>query len=48
MSMGYLLPGPVCSDEDAFLVGRDDYITCMDTYVWDSGFGIQAQMILVG
>jgi hypothetical protein len=37
MSMGYLLLGPVYSDEDAFLVGRDDHITCMDTCVWDRG-----------
>jgi hypothetical protein len=35
--MGHLLPGPVYSDEDAFLVGRDDHITCMDTSVWDPG-----------
>jgi hypothetical protein len=35
--MGHLLSGPVYSDEDTFLVGRDDHITCMDTSVWDPG-----------
>jgi hypothetical protein len=35
MSMGYLLPGPIYSDGDAFLVCRDSHITCMDTSVWD-------------
>jgi hypothetical protein len=34
-SMRYLLLEPVYSDENAFLVGRDDHITCMDTFVWD-------------
>ena len=33
--MGHLLPGPVDSDEDALLIGRDDQSTCLDTYVWD-------------
>jgi hypothetical protein len=33
--MGHLPLGPVYSDEDAFLVGRDDHITCVDTSVWD-------------
>jgi hypothetical protein len=37
MSMGYLLLGPIYNDKDAFLVGQDDHITCMDTYVWDPG-----------
>jgi hypothetical protein len=37
MSMGYLLPGPVYSDEDTFLVGWDDHFTCLDTSVWDPG-----------
>jgi hypothetical protein len=36
-SMGCLLPGLVYSDDDAFLVGCNDHITCMDTSVWDSG-----------
>jgi hypothetical protein len=35
--MGHLLPGPVCSDEDALLIGRDDHSTCLDTSVWDPG-----------
>jgi hypothetical protein len=35
--MGHLLPGPICSDEDALLIGRGDHNTCMDTYVWDPG-----------
>jgi hypothetical protein len=35
--MGHLLPGPVCSDEDAPLIGRDDHSTCLDTSVWDPG-----------
>jgi hypothetical protein len=35
--MGHLLSGPVYSDEDTFLVGRDDHVTCMDTSVWDLG-----------
>jgi len=34
MSMGYLHLGPVYSDEDAFLVGWDDHITCRDTSIW--------------
>jgi hypothetical protein len=37
MSMGYLLPGPVYSDEDAFLVCWDGHITCKDTFIWDPG-----------
>jgi hypothetical protein len=35
--MGHLLPGPVCSDEDALLIGQDDHITCLDTSIWDIG-----------
>jgi hypothetical protein len=35
--MGYSLPGPIYSDEDALLVGRDDHISCLDTFVWDPG-----------
>ena len=35
--MGHLLPGPVDSDEDALLIGRDDHSTCLDTSVWDLG-----------
>jgi hypothetical protein len=35
--MGYSLPGPVYSDEDALLIGRDDHISCLDTSVWDPG-----------
>jgi hypothetical protein len=33
--MGHLLPGPVDSDEDALLIGRDDHSTCLDTSAWD-------------
>jgi hypothetical protein len=33
--LGYSLPGPFYSDEDALLIGRDDHISCLDTYVWD-------------
>jgi len=33
--MGNLLLGLVYSKDDTFLVGRDDHVTCMDTYVWD-------------
>jgi hypothetical protein len=35
--MGHLLPGHIYSDKDAFLVGQDDHITCMDTSIWDLG-----------
>jgi hypothetical protein len=35
--MGHLLPGPVYSDEDALLIGRDDHTSCLDTSVWDPG-----------
>jgi hypothetical protein len=35
--MGHLLPGLVCSDEDALLIGWDDHSTCLDTSVWDPG-----------
>jgi hypothetical protein len=35
--MGYSLLGPVYSDEDALLIGRDDHSTCLDTFVWDPG-----------
>jgi hypothetical protein len=35
--MGHLLSGPAYSDKDTFIVGWDDHITCMDTYVWDPG-----------
>jgi hypothetical protein len=35
--MGHLLPGPVNSDEDALLIGRDGHSTCLDTSVWDPG-----------
>jgi hypothetical protein len=41
--MGHLLPGPVCSDEDALLIGRDDHSMCR-THL----YGIQAQMIVAG
>jgi len=37
MSVGYLLLGPIYSDEDHFLVGRDDHITCVETSIWDPG-----------
>jgi hypothetical protein len=35
--MGYSLPTPVYSDENALLIGRDDHSTCLDTSVWDPG-----------
>jgi hypothetical protein len=35
--MGHLLPGPICSDEDALLIGRDDHSMCLDTSVWAPG-----------
>jgi hypothetical protein len=35
--MGYSLPGLVYSEEDALLIGRDDHISCLETYVWDPG-----------
>jgi hypothetical protein len=35
--IGYSLPRPVYSDEDALLIGRDDHISCLDTSVWDPG-----------
>jgi hypothetical protein len=35
--LGYSLPGPVYSDEDTLLLGQDDHISCLDTYVWDLG-----------
>jgi hypothetical protein len=35
--LGYSLLGPVYSDEDALLIGRDNHISCLDTYVWDPG-----------
>jgi hypothetical protein len=33
--MGYSLPGLVYSDADALFTGRDDYISCLDIFVWD-------------
>jgi hypothetical protein len=33
--LGYSLPGPVYSDEDTLLIGQDDHISCLDTFVWD-------------
>jgi hypothetical protein len=35
--IGYSLPGPVHSDEGALCMGRDDHISCLDTFVWDPG-----------
>jgi hypothetical protein len=35
--MGYSLPGPVYSDEDALFIGRYDHISCLDTFVWHPG-----------
>jgi hypothetical protein len=32
---GHLLPGPVGSDVDALLIGRDGHSMCLDTSVWD-------------
>jgi hypothetical protein len=35
--LGHLLPGLICSDEDAHLIGQDDHSMCLDTSVWDPG-----------
>jgi hypothetical protein len=35
--LGQLLPRSIYSDEDAFLIGRDDHSPCLDTSVWDLG-----------
>jgi hypothetical protein len=35
--MGYSLPGPIHSDDDALLICQDDHISCLDTSVWDPG-----------
>ena len=35
--MGQLLPGMVCVDEDALLIGQDDHSMHLDTSVWDPG-----------
>jgi hypothetical protein len=33
----HLLPGPIDSDVDTFLIGWDDQRTCLDTFAWDLG-----------
>jgi hypothetical protein len=35
--MRHLLPGPIDSDVDTFLIGWDDQRTCLDTFAWDLG-----------
>jgi hypothetical protein len=35
--IGYSLPGPIHSDDDALSMGRDDHISCLGTSVWDPG-----------
>jgi len=35
--MELLLPGSVCSDEDALFSYQDDHSMCLDTSIWDPG-----------
>jgi hypothetical protein len=35
--LGHSLPGSICDDEDALLIGWNDHSTCLDTSIWDPG-----------